>query len=63
MLLKSHYVTGLMRMLGVGRLDGRRGLVITTDYVHTFFDVYLKGAPAVSLDKPAQLYPEVQVDH
>ena len=63
MLLKSHYLVGLLHMLGISRLDGRRGLAITTDYVHTFFDVYLKGAPAASLDRPAQLYPEVQVDH
>jgi predicted dienelactone hydrolase len=62
MLLKSHYVIGLLHTLGVSRLDGRRGLAITTDYVHTFFDVYLKGAPAASLNKPARLYPEVRVD-
>jgi len=60
MLLKSHYVIGLLRLFGFGRLDGRRGLAITADYVHTFFDVYLKDAPAASLDKPSQLYPEVQ---
>jgi len=60
-LLKSHYVIRLMRMLGFGSLDGRRGLTITAEYVHTFFDVYLNEAPAASLDKPAELYPEVQV--
>jgi predicted dienelactone hydrolase len=60
MLLKSHYVIGLLRLFGFGRLDGRCGLAITADYVHTFFDVYLKDAPAASLDKPSQLYPEVQ---
>jgi predicted dienelactone hydrolase len=60
MLLKSHYVIGLLRIFGFGRLDGRRGLAITADYVHTFFDVYLKDAPAALLNKPSQLYPEVQ---
>jgi len=60
MLLKSHFVIRLLRLLGVGRLDGRRGLAITADYVHSFFDVYLKDAPATSLNKPFQLYPEVQ---
>jgi predicted dienelactone hydrolase len=61
MLVKSHYVIGLLHELGVSGLEGRRGLAITTDYVHTFFDVYLKDAPADLLNKPAQLYPEVQV--
>ncbi|MGB0036253.1 MAG: hypothetical protein WBP79_12330 [Candidatus Acidiferrales bacterium] len=60
MLLKSHYIIGLLRIFGFGGLDGRRGLTITAEYVHTFFDVYLKDAPAASLDKPSQLYPEVQ---
>jgi predicted dienelactone hydrolase len=58
MLLKSHYVIGMMRKLGFGSLEGRRGLAITTDYVHTFFDVYLKGAPVSQLT--TQRYPEVQ---
>jgi predicted dienelactone hydrolase len=60
MLLKSHYVIGVLRILGFGGLDGRRGLTITAECVHTFFDVYLKGAPAALLNKPSQLYPEVQ---
>jgi predicted dienelactone hydrolase len=61
MLVKSQYVIGVMHSLGISRLESRRGLAITADYVHTFFDVYLKDAPADSLNKPAQLYPEVQV--
>ncbi len=61
MLVKSHYVIGVVRLLGVGSLEGRRGLAITTEYLHTFFDVYLKDTPADLLNKPAQLYPEVQV--
>jgi predicted dienelactone hydrolase len=60
MLVKSHYLIRLLRMLGFGSLEGRRGLAITADYVHAFFDVYLKDAPAASLDRPSQLYSEVQ---
>jgi len=60
MLLKSHYVIGLLRLFGFGGLDGRRGLAITAEYVRTFFDVYLKDAPIALLNKPSQLYPEVQ---
>jgi hypothetical protein len=61
MFQKSQFVIALLRILGFGRLEGRRGLAITTDYVHTFFDVYLKDAPAASLDKLSQPYPEVQL--
>jgi pimeloyl-ACP methyl ester carboxylesterase len=61
-LLKSHYVIGLMRILGVSGLDQRRGLAITTEYVHTFFDVYLKNAPATLLTKISKEYREVQVE-
>jgi dienelactone hydrolase len=60
MLVKSQYVIGLLRLFGIGGLDGRRGLAITAEYVHTFFDVHLKDARAGLLNKPPQLYPEVQ---
>jgi hypothetical protein len=60
MLQKSQLLIGLLRTLRFGRLEGRRGLAITTDYVHTFFDVHLKDVPAASLDKLSQPYPEVQ---
>jgi len=50
----------LLCIFGFGGLDGRHGLAITADYVYTFFDVYLKDAPAALLDKPSQFYPEVQ---
>ncbi len=61
LLVKCQYVIGLMHVLGVSRLEGRRGLDITSEYVYAFFDVYLKGAPADLLKKPANTYPEVQV--
>jgi len=60
MLQKSQLLIGLLRTLRFGRLEGRRGLAITTDYVHTFFDVRLKDAPASSLDKLSQSYPEIE---
>jgi hypothetical protein len=46
--------------LGFGNLAPRRGLAITAEYVHTFFDVYLKDAPASLLNKPSERYPEAQ---
>jgi len=62
-LLKSqHVMNGLRRMHVLGPLDGPRGLAITTAFVHTFFDVHLKGEPRSSLDDLQKLYPEVQVE-
>jgi len=60
MLQKSQLLIGLLRTLRFGRLEGRRGLAITTDYVHTFFDVHLKDTPAASLENLPQPYPEVR---
>jgi dienelactone hydrolase len=61
-LLKSHVVMGMLHVIGViGKLDERRGLAITAEYVHRFFDVYLKGAPINVLRDAAAEYPEVQV--
>ena len=61
-LLNSPAAISLLRLRGLGGLSGRRGLAISADYVHTFFDVYLKGAPAASLTSLPGKYPEVQVD-
>jgi hypothetical protein len=61
-LLNSQAAVGLMRLAGIGGLDGRRGLAITADYVHRFFDVYLNRAPASSLTSLAGKYPEVEVE-
>ncbi len=58
-LLKSHFVVGLLQLIQ-GGLDARRGLAITTAYVHTFFDVYLKQAPARGWDDLRTAYPEVR---
>jgi len=51
-----------LRGLGVlGPLEKRRGLAITGACVHTFFDVYLKGAPADELNNLPALYPELNM--
>jgi hypothetical protein len=47
---------------GFRGLDGRRGLAISADYVHRFFDVYLNGGPATSLIDLSEKYPEVQIE-
>lgn len=61
--LKSHLlVSALMAVRILGHLEPRRGLAITTDYVHTFFDVYLKGAPPSQLASLAAKYPEVHAE-
>jgi predicted dienelactone hydrolase len=60
-LLKSQYLMKVMTSVaGFGKLDSRRGLGITANYVHTFFDVYLKGEPSTLLAGPSTEYPEVQ---
>ena len=62
-LLKSRLVvSALMAVRVFGHLEPRRGLAITTDYVHTFFDVYLKGVPPSQLAAFAAKYPEVQAE-
>jgi dienelactone hydrolase len=43
-------------------LDSPRQIFITRDCLHTFFDVYLKGAPASSL-KELRKYPEIENEH
>jgi dienelactone hydrolase len=61
-LLKSQFLMKLITTVaGFGKLDGRRGLGITEAYVHTFFDVNLKGAPSILLTEISAQYPEVQV--
>lgn len=62
-LLKSRLVVSVLMAVRVfGHLEPRRGLAITTDYVHTFFDVYLKGASPSQLAGLAVKYPEVQTE-
>ncbi len=62
-LLKSPFLLGMMHIAhALGGLDGRRGLAITSDYLCTFFDVYLKGRPRRALDALHTKYPEVVVE-
>ncbi|MEO8657744.1 MAG: hypothetical protein ABI693_04700 [Bryobacteraceae bacterium] len=58
-LLKSRVFVRLLQFLQ-GGVEARRGLAITTSYVHTFFDVHLKKAPASLFDALYQAYPEVR---
>jgi len=62
-LLNSQAAMRLLRlMVGFGGLDGRRGLAISADYVHTFFDVYLNGAPVAAMTNLAGKYEEAHVE-
>ncbi|MGD0615254.1 MAG: family membership [Verrucomicrobiota bacterium] len=58
-MLKSPLVLRAMRTLGIVRIDGRRQVAVTAHYISTFFDVYLKGAPASELKSQPE-YPEVE---
>jgi len=61
MLTKSAIFVSILQELGMfGRLEKRRGLVVTSACVHTFFDVYLKGGPSYELSNLPALYPEVK---
>jgi dienelactone hydrolase len=58
MVVKSSYFIRAFLMVRGGP-DALRGLAITRAYLHTFFDVYLKGAPVTDLAKLRQSYAEV----
>jgi len=61
MLTKSPMFVSILQRLGMfGRLEKRRGLAVASACVHTFFDVYLKGAPSNELGRLPALYPEVK---
>ena len=40
-----------LRAVGAVRLDGRRQLAVSEHVISAFFDVYLRGAPAVTLQR------------
>jgi predicted dienelactone hydrolase len=61
-MLKSPLVMRVLRTVGVVRLDGRRQVALTAHYVSTFFDVYLKGAPASELMSQPE-NPEIEYVH
>jgi hypothetical protein len=58
-MLKSPLAMRAMRTLGIVRLDGRRQVAVTVHGVSTFFDAYLKGAPASKLISQPE-YPEIE---
>ncbi len=62
MVVRSRLLMTLLRFAGVLRLEPRRGLAISADRIHRFFDVYLKGAPATVVTSPSADYPELQID-
>jgi dienelactone hydrolase len=59
MVTKSSYFIRAF-LLVTGGPAAWRGLAITRAYIHTFFDVYLKGAPVPELPQLRQSFPEVQ---
>ena len=61
-MLKSPLVMHALRALGIVRLAGRRQIAVTAHFISTFFDVYLKGAPASELQSQAG-YPEIEYVH
>jgi predicted dienelactone hydrolase len=60
-MLKSHVVRGVLRLFGMLGIDGPRQLEVTAYCVHSFFDVYLKGAGSSRLTIASPRYPEIQV--
>ncbi|MFC5743617.1 alpha/beta hydrolase family protein [Dyella tabacisoli] len=56
-LVKSQRVQRLLHLLGIIGIDGRQQLSATAYYVHSFFDMYLKDAPASVLQNPPARYP------
>jgi predicted dienelactone hydrolase len=63
MFTKSPVMMFVLQTIGVtGTLKKRRGIEIASSCVHTFFDVYLKGAPTGQLTALPSQYPEVHAD-
>jgi hypothetical protein len=59
-LLKDHY---LARLAGaIGPVGERRGLAVTSAYLHAFFDVHLNGAPPALLNEFGSRYPEIAIE-
>jgi predicted dienelactone hydrolase len=59
-MLKSPLLMQVLRALGIVHLNGRRQVALTAHCITTFFDVYLKGAPASQL-KSLTEYPEIEI--
>ncbi|MEX8546461.1 MAG: alpha/beta hydrolase family protein [Mucilaginibacter sp.] len=53
-MLMSPLMMRMLRILGIVHIDGRRQITLTSHYISTFFDVYLKGKPASLLNRPTK---------
>jgi predicted dienelactone hydrolase len=62
-LLKSHIITGALRMTGILGIEGRRQLAVTTYCVRIFFDTYLKASDPSQLTRLSPEYPELVTFH
>jgi hypothetical protein len=60
-LLKSDVIRGLLRVIGLQRINGARQLEVTAYCVRTFFDAYVKRASASPIDLASPSYPEVEL--
>lgn len=60
MVVRNQVVMKVLQAAGLLRVAPRRGLGVAAEYIHRFFDVYLKGAPTNLLEGPSPEYPEVQ---
>lgn len=49
-LLRSPAIQRVLQWVGIIGIDGRQQLAITSDYLHRFFEVYLKGASRQTLN-------------
>jgi predicted dienelactone hydrolase len=58
-LLRAPLLMRVLRGLGIGRLEGRRQILVSAHYITTFFDVYLRGAPPSRLQNRPD-FPEAQ---
>lgn len=57
--VKSQIALGILRILGIVGIDGRRQLAITAYCVRRFFDAHLKHADGAGVGIPDARYPEL----
>lgn len=61
--VKNRLVLGILRVLGVVGIDGRRQLAITAYCVRRFFDAHLKHADEAAVGIASPSYPELELLH
>jgi predicted dienelactone hydrolase len=59
--LKSHFLRGVLRVLGKLGIDGDRQIAVTRYCLRTFFDAYLKKSSGSPPELLSPLYPEIRV--